>query len=67
MTNFMFFDKIVPPSFLDSAVNEAAKIVRLLHLHELRDVQTKINKAIVLVQKSTANPKTDESLGRVGR
>eukprot|EP00112_Aurelia_sp_Birch-Aquarium-sp1_P009384 Seg2065.3 transcript_id=Seg2065.3/GoldUCD/mRNA.D3Y31 product="RNA transcription translation and transport factor protein" protein_id=Seg2065.3/GoldUCD/D3Y31 len=51
----------------DSAVNEAAKIARLLHLHELRDVQTQINKAIVLVQKSTANPKTDQSLGKVGR
>jgi len=51
----------------DPAVEEAAKIVRLLHLHELRDLQTQINKAIVLVQKLTANPKTDQSLGKVGR
>lgn len=51
----------------DPAVNEAGKILRLLHLHELRDLQTKINKAIVAVQASTANPKTDQSLGKVGR
>ncbi|XP_065057513.1 RNA transcription, translation and transport factor protein-like [Rhopilema esculentum] len=51
----------------DSAVKEAAKILRLLHLHELRDLQTQINKAIVLVQRQTANPKTDQSLGKVGR
>ena len=54
-------------SNIDSAVNEAAKILRLLHLHELRDLQTQINKAIVLVQRQTANPKTDQSLGKVGR
>jgi hypothetical protein len=52
--------------FLDSAVNEAAKILRLLHVAELRDLQTKINEAIVRVQAITANPKTDQKLGRVG-
>ena len=52
---------------VDPAVEEAAKVIRLLHLHELRDLQTQINKAIVLVQKLTANPKTDQSLGKVGR
>eukprot|EP00794_Sanderia_malayensis_P020075 gene20075-22045_t len=51
----------------DSAVNEAAKILRLLHIHELRALQTRINQAIVSVQKSTADPKTDQSLGKVGR
>lgn len=51
----------------DSAVNEAAKILRLLHISELRDLQTKINEAIVKVQAITANPKTDERLGKVGR
>ncbi|EDO43001.1 predicted protein [Nematostella vectensis] len=51
----------------DSAVNEAAKILRLLHINELRDLQTKINEAIVKVQALTANPKTDQSLGKVGR
>lgn len=51
----------------DSAVNEASKIMRLLHISELRDLQTKINEAIVAVQAITANPKTDQSLGRVGK
>ncbi|XP_078675740.1 RNA transcription, translation and transport factor protein-like isoform X2 [Branchiostoma floridae x Branchiostoma belcheri] len=51
----------------DPAVNEAAKILRLLHIHELRDLQTKINEAIVSVQAITANPKTDQALGKVGR
>ena len=50
----------------DSAVNEAAKIIRLLHITELRDLQTRINEAIVAVQAITANPKTDQSLGRIG-
>ena len=50
----------------DSAVNEAVKIIRLLHVTELRDLQTRINEAIVAVQAITANPKTDQSLGRVG-
>ncbi|XP_068681780.1 RNA transcription, translation and transport factor protein-like [Montipora foliosa] len=50
----------------DSAINEAAKIIRLLHLTELRELQTRINEAIVAVQAITANPKTDQSLGRVG-
>ena len=50
----------------DSAVNEAAKIIRLLHVTELRDLQTRINEAIVAVQAITANPKTDQSLGQIG-
>lgn len=48
-------------------MTEAAKIVRLLHLKELRDLQTKINAAIVAVQAITADPKTDSRLGKVGR
>lgn len=51
----------------DPAVSEAAKIVRLLQIHNLRDLQTKINQSIVAVQILCADPKTDESLGKVGR
>ncbi|KAM7435790.1 hypothetical protein ABFA07_014302 [Porites harrisoni] len=50
----------------DSAVNEAARIIRLLHVTDLRELQTRINEAIVAVQAITANPKTNQSLGRVG-
>ena len=51
----------------DYIMTEAAKIVRLLHVKELRDLQSKINAAIVAVQAVTANPKTDSRLGKVGR
>lgn len=53
--------------FPDLILNDAAKIVRLLHIKELRDLQTQINAAIVGVQALTANPKTDSRLGKVGR
>ena len=51
----------------DKSVNEAAKILRLLHIQDLRNLQTKINETIVSVQAITANPKTDTRLGKVGR
>ncbi|XP_074657306.1 RNA transcription, translation and transport factor protein-like isoform X2 [Tubulanus polymorphus] len=51
----------------DNVNNEAAKILRLLHIKELRDLQNRINQAIVEVQAMTANPKTDQRLGKVGR
>lgn len=53
--------------FLDKVLNEAVKILRLLHIKELRDLQTKINETIVNIQSITANPKTDSSLGKVGK
>ncbi len=49
------------------ALDEAAKVLRLLHIQELRHLQTHINELIVSVQTITANPKTDQSLGKVGR
>lgn len=51
----------------DYILNDVAKIVRLLNLKELRDLQSKINSAIVAVQAITADPKTDSRLGKVGR
>ena len=51
----------------DPVLNEAAKVLRLLHIQELRDLQTRINELIVAVQEITANPKTDQTLGKVGR
>ncbi|CAH1402702.1 unnamed protein product [Nezara viridula] len=50
----------------DYVLNRAAKILRLLYIHDLRNLQTKINEAIVAVQSVTANPKTDTKLGKVG-
>lgn len=51
----------------DATLNEAAKILRLLHIEELRELQTRINEAIVAVQAIIADPKTDYRLGKVGR
>lgn len=55
------------PSSPDAVLNEAAQILRLLHIEELRELQTKINEAIVAVQAIIADPKTDHRLGKVGR
>lgn len=63
---WIYFIILINNNSKDKALNEAAKILRLLHIKELRDLQTKINEAIVTIQKITANPKTDSSLGRVG-
>ncbi len=51
----------------DPVLGEAAKVLRLLHIQELRYLQTNINELIVAVQNITANPKTDQTLGQVGR
>ncbi|XP_033215976.1 RNA transcription, translation and transport factor protein isoform X2 [Belonocnema kinseyi] len=50
----------------DPLLNKAVKILNLLYIQDLRDLQTKINEAIVSVQTITANPKTDTKLGKVG-
>ncbi|KTF93155.1 hypothetical protein cypCar_00007485 [Cyprinus carpio] len=50
-----------------ATLNEAARVLRLLHIEELRELQTKINEAIVAVQAIIADPKTDHRLGKVGR
>ena len=51
----------------DPVVNDAAKILRLLHIQDMRALQTRINECIVAIQAITANPKTDTRLGKVGR
>lgn len=51
----------------ETVLNQAAKLLRLLYIHDLRKLQTSINESIVAVQSVTANPKTDTRLGKVGR
>jgi len=51
----------------DSNLNKAATVLRMLYIDDLRQLQTKINEMIVSVQNYTANPKTDTSLGKVGK
>jgi len=51
----------------DPVLNRAANVLRLLYINDLRDLQTQINTMIVQVQSLTANPRTDTTLGLVGR
>ncbi|XP_058796781.1 RNA transcription, translation and transport factor protein [Phymastichus coffea] len=64
---FPIMDTDVGFNMGDAALNNAAKVLSLLYIQDLRDLQTKINEAIVTVQTITANPKTDTKLGKVGR
>lgn len=50
----------------DKIINEAAKVLRLLYIQDLRTLQTKINEAIVTVQSLVADPRTDSKLGKIG-
>lgn len=62
------FDKgndIISPN--DPALDLPMRILRLLQIQSLRQLQTHINETIVAVQNLTANPKTDTKLGKVGR
>ncbi|KAF6018549.1 hypothetical protein EB796_023151 [Bugula neritina] len=52
---------------VDYVTEEAVKILRLLHIQNLRQLQSQINEALVIVQNVTANPKTDQRLGKIGR
>ena len=51
----------------DKILDKAMKVMRLLYINDLRQLQTAINRTIVRVQSVTANPKTDTALGKIGR
>ncbi|KOC64292.1 UPF0568 protein C14orf166 like protein [Habropoda laboriosa] len=53
--------------FKKPAVENAAKILALLYIQDIRNLQTRINEVIVCMQGFTANPKTDTKLGNIGR
>uniref|UniRef100_A0A915MAF3 Uncharacterized protein n=1 Tax=Meloidogyne javanica TaxID=6303 RepID=A0A915MAF3_MELJA len=48
-------------------VDDGVCLLRLLHGARIRELQTKINELMADVQKVTASPRCDLSLGRVGR
>jgi RLL motif-containing protein 1 len=50
----------------DSVLTNSAKILRLLYINDLRELQTTVNEMIASIQSITANPKTDTTLGKVG-
>jgi RLL motif-containing protein 1 len=49
------------------AFNAAAAVLRLLYVDELRELQDGITASLIGVQEFTADPRTDASLGQVGR
>lgn len=51
----------------EDSVEQAARILRLLQIQSLREIQTIINETIVESQDLiTLEPKTDTRLGKVG-
>lgn len=50
----------------NATIDAAVRALRLIHVENLREVQTKINETIVAVQELTADPRTDKKLGKVG-
>lgn len=48
-------------------INQPIDVLNLLFIQDLRELQTKINEALVAVQSITADPRTDTKLGKVGR
>jgi RLL motif containing protein 1 len=52
----------------DEDIEQAARILRLLQIQSVREIQTIINETIVETQLLTSDgPKTDTRLGQVGR
>lgn len=51
----------------DQIVNRAAKVMRCLHVRQLRQLQDEINGVVSEMQAITSNPKTNSKLGQVGR
>jgi len=51
----------------DPLVKQLAVVLRMLYLSDFRELQNDLNSLIVLGQEYTANPKTNNALGVVGR
>lgn len=56
-----------PPKTETNVIHQPSDVLNLLFIQDIRDLQTKINEALVAVQNITANPRTDTKLGQVGR
>ncbi|XP_063823586.1 RNA transcription, translation and transport factor protein [Ostrinia nubilalis] len=56
-----------PPKTEANMIQRPSDVLTLLFVQDLRDLQTKINEALVAVQNVTADPRTDTKLGKVGR
>ncbi|CAG9766270.1 unnamed protein product [Ceutorhynchus assimilis] len=65
-TPFPYKEVPMGKDFKDPSLNEAVKILQLLNIGDIRDLQTKASELIVTKQKATADPKTDTKIGKVG-
>lgn len=50
-----------------AVLNKAATILRMLYVADLRELQDAVTDIIITVQEYVADPRTDASLGQVGR
>jgi len=48
-------------------VNQVSTVLKMLHIFDFRELQNDLNALIVLGQEYTANPRTNNKLGKVGR
>lgn len=48
------------------AVEAAVNVLRVLHVNDLRVLQSAVDALLVQMQEYTSDPKTDSRLGRVG-
>ena len=51
----------------DAEVERAVAVARLLHVNDLRRLQSEVDAFLVAMQEYTADPKTDSRIGKVGR
>ena len=51
----------------DELINQISVVLKMLYIWDFRELQTDLNAMIVLGQEYTANPKTNTTLGKVGR
>uniref|UniRef100_U5EZP8 Putative trna-splicing ligase complex n=1 Tax=Corethrella appendiculata TaxID=1370023 RepID=U5EZP8_9DIPT len=63
---YPIFESGTEMGFKDKDLEKAGRILRLLQIQSVRQLQTAINETIVLVQNITADPRTDTKLGKVG-
>ena len=49
------------------SLDRAAIVLKMMYIAELRDMQQGVNQVLTIAQEYTGDPKTDSSLGRVGR
>ena len=55
------------PSGSDETVRAAVAVLRVLHVNDMRELQTAVDALLVGMQEYTGDPKTNAKLGRVGK